>query len=96
MTEIRNNAPQQDRENSVSITLTEQKARKIEFRKPCLDSLTILRKINDGNWQILAKDVRLPFIDDETFEDPVHLEYHIKLYHTDRTTDDYYLKSSIH
>lgn len=97
MTEISNNAPEQDRQrNPVSISLTEQQARKIDFHKPCLNQLTIERRVDQGSWQVIASNARLPYLDEEVFERAVQLEYRIKEHHQDGTSQEYLLKASIH
>ena len=96
MTEIKNNAPAQDREqNTITIRLIEQQARKIDFHKPCLEQIIIKRRINHEPWRAIAKNARLPYVDEEAFESSVLLEYHIQLIHQNSTSDDYFLKDSI-
>ena len=95
MTQVRNNAPHQNQRDLPSITLTPENFREVKFSKPCLDDLTTLRKVDDGSWQVIARNTRFPYTDSDQFDHPVHLEYHIKSVHSDGTTDDYYLKASL-
>lgn len=97
MTEISNNAPEQDRpQNPVTISFTDQQGRKIDFHKPCLDQFTIERRVEHGPWQVLASNTRLPYVDNESFETAVHLEYRIKIGSKSGSSDEYFLKASIH
>ena len=49
--------------------------RKLYFIKECLDAVTIHRKVDDGEWTIISKNTRTPYIDDEQFNPPVVLAY---------------------
>lgn len=51
--------------------------REITFKKACLEPITIWRKINDGAWQVVAKEARPPFVDTDQFEGPLTLWYRI-------------------
>lgn len=60
------------------IELTEE-GRKISFRRDCFGEIEILRKVNDQNWELLVKEVRTPYIDEEKFPPGTKLTYSIRL-----------------
>lgn len=95
MTEIKNNVPHQDQSGLPSITLTHQNFREIAFSKQCLEDVTILRKIDDEPWQVIARSTRFPYTDSDMFDRPVRLKYHLKSVLPDGATDDYYLEASL-
>lgn len=78
MTEISNNAPNQDRHELAKISLTDQ-GRKIEFGKPCLSTIHIYRKTNKNEWQEVAKNVRFPYEDKEPMPASSEITYKIKV-----------------
>jgi hypothetical protein len=51
--------------------------RKVYFEKDCLETVTILRKVGDQAWQVIANEVHAPYIDSEKFELPVLLLYKV-------------------
>lgn len=60
------------------IELTEE-GRKISFRKDCLDEVEIYRKVNENDWELLIKDIRTPYTDQEEFPAGTLLSYSIRL-----------------
>ena len=51
------------------------KGRKLYFDKECLETVTIHRKVNDGEWEIVSKNTQTPYIDRERFDLSVVLAY---------------------
>lgn len=60
--------------------------RKIYFEKECLEPVSVLRKVNAGNWEVIAKQVRTPHFDTAKIKGPSTLEY--KLVFEDKTETD--------
>ena len=60
-----------------------ESARKISFRRDCFGEIEILRKVNNGNWELLIKKVRTPYIDEEKFPSGTKLSYVIRLEEND-------------
>lgn len=60
------------------IELTDQ-GRKISFRKDCLDEVEIYRKVDENEQELLVKNIRTPYIDQEEFPAGTHLSYAIRL-----------------
>ena len=52
-----------------------QEGIKLYFEKECLEDVTIIRRVNEGEWQVLAEGARTPYIDTERFNKPVKLLY---------------------
>lgn len=78
MTEVPENAPEQDKKNVAEVKLTNE-GRELCFRKPWLEETIIKRKVNEGDWQIIATDVHLPYTDTEQFNEGTKLIYKIEL-----------------
>lgn len=49
--------------------------RQLYFTKECVEAVTIHRKVNDGDWEIISKNTHPPYIDDDQFDLPVVLAY---------------------
>lgn len=54
-------------------------ARKISFRRDCFGEIEILRKVNDGNWELVITKVHSPYIDREKFPPGTMLRYSIRI-----------------
>ena len=69
--------------------------RKLYFDKKCLEAVTIQRKANDGEWEVLAKNTRTPYVDSEKFNLPIVLTYkvHFKLQEQCETVVEVHLTS---
>ncbi|MEX2336811.1 MAG: hypothetical protein WD555_06035 [Fulvivirga sp.] len=80
MTDINTGHP----ENLPYIELREGK-RKISFRRDCFGKIEILRKVNDGDWKLLIRKVRTPYVDEERFPAGTKLSYEIKLEENEET-----------
>ena len=61
--------------------------RKLYFNKECLEPVTIQRKVNEGKWEMISKNSRTPYIDDEPFDSPVVLAYKAVFEKQDRYED---------
>lgn len=55
------------------------KGRKISFQRDCLEEVTIMRKVNDGEWETLAERIRSPYVDEDGFTKGTKLSYAIEL-----------------
>lgn len=62
------------KDHSLKVLLVPE-GRKLYFDRECLDAVTIHRKVNDGEWEIVSKNTRAPYIDEEQFDSPVVLAY---------------------
>lgn len=62
------------KDHGLNVLLVPQ-GRKLYFDKECLEEVTIQRKVNDGEWAVLAKNIRTPYIDGERFTSSVVLKY---------------------
>lgn len=60
------------------IELTDE-GRKISFRKDCLDEVEIYRKVDENERELLIKNIRTPYIDQEEFPAGTQLSYSIRL-----------------
>ena len=73
MTEIKDtDATRKDHDLKVLLV---PEGRKLYFSKDCLEAVTIQRKVNDGEWEIITKNTRTPYIDGEQFNSTVVLTY---------------------
>lgn len=61
-----------DEEFKVVVT---NQGRKVYFEKDCLERVTVLRRINGGEWKEIAKDIRTPFVDTDVIANPADIEY---------------------
>lgn len=62
-----------------SVSFSEQGGRKVDFQKDCLGEVTVFRKVNDGAFELLARNERPPYIDEETFGPDTRLTYSVKI-----------------
>lgn len=49
--------------------------RQLHFEKECLESVSVFRKVNDGDWKNIAKGVRTPYTDPLQINSPATIEY---------------------
>lgn len=91
MTEIRDNAPSQDRASIGSASL-EGEGIKIELKEACLTHTNIYRSINSSPWVKIGENVRFPFIDNESFSRPSHIAYQIEQLPVDGDVKKYVLE----
>lgn len=56
-----------------------EEGRQLSFRKDCLGTIKISRKVNDGNWEMLIQRTSTPFTDTEAFPEGTRLAYSIEL-----------------
>lgn len=45
------------------------------FEKECLESVNVLRRVDDGEWKQIAKGVRTPYNDPLNTSSPATIEY---------------------
>ena len=72
MTDISVQRPISEHQLRVSLEAGE---RKLYFEKECLEDVTIYRRVDDGNWDVLATHARAPVIDKEPFPQTAKLPY---------------------
>lgn len=60
------------------IELTDR-GRRISFQKDCLEDVSIIRKVNEGEWEKLSTHIRSPYINEEAFPEGTKLSYNIDL-----------------
>lgn len=65
--------------------------RKIDFKKDCLEEVDIFRKVEDGDWQLLIKNARTPYVDTGKFSKGTKLAYRVQL-GTGKEREEYQLK----
>lgn len=53
----------------------EEGRRRLYFEKECLEDVAIYRRVDAGDWRVLATHARAPIVDDESFDNPVRLGY---------------------
>ncbi|PRY13799.1 hypothetical protein CLV24_105169 [Pontibacter ummariensis] len=56
-----------------------EEGRKISFRRDFFGEIRIQRKVNDGEWKVLAERVRSPYVDAEDFPPGTRLSYAVGL-----------------
>lgn len=61
-----------------SVSFSEQ-GRKVDFQKDCLGEVTVYRKVNDRAFELLARNVRPPYIDEEIFKPDTQLTYSVRI-----------------
>jgi hypothetical protein len=59
--------------------------RKLYFDKECLEKITILRRVNEGEWITIGKEVRAPFLDIDEIPTPAEITYKILFGHSKNT-----------
>ena len=59
--------------------------RKISFRRDCFGEISIHRKVNEGEWEVLAQRVRSPFVDKDPFPSGTEIAYSVELELDDKT-----------
>lgn len=78
MTETRNNAPEQDRHDLLKVSISEDD-RIIKFKKPCLSEIHVYRKINDGDFEEIGRNVRFPFPDTDPLPPSSEVSYKVQV-----------------
>ena len=56
-----------------------EEGRKISFRRDCFGEIRIQRKVNEGEWEVLAERIRSPFVDAEPFPAGTKISYAVEL-----------------
>jgi hypothetical protein len=77
MTETKNHIPESHHDR-VRITLNEHHQPKLYFDKLCLEAVTIERSVDDEPWDILAKNVRSPYVDQTSPDHAGQVKYRIR------------------
>ena len=77
MTETKNHIPESHHDR-VRITLNEHNQPRLYFDKLCLEAVTIERKMDGGAWDILAKNVRSPYTDQDNLTHTEQVKYRIR------------------
>jgi hypothetical protein len=52
------------------------------FDKECLERITVLRRVNEGEWQTIGKNIRAPFLDRDEVQAPAEISYKILFEHS--------------
>ena len=60
--------------HELRVILTD-KGRQLHFQRECLESVSVLRKVNDGEWKDIAKGVKTPYTDPLQINSPAKIEY---------------------
>jgi hypothetical protein len=77
MTETKNHIPGRHPDKA-HIEFDEKQQPRITFDKLCQQAVSIERRINSGEWQMLARNVRSPFTDGESFSRGGELAYRLR------------------
>lgn len=93
MTETKNHISEEHHDRA-HLSLDEYNQPKLHFEKLCQEAVTITRSVNDGEWQILVKNVRSPYVDKATFQPNTHVKYRIYFGNTDEENIELYVNFS--